>query len=301
MRYILIISFLFNVAFAQSLFGVVASDGNKLILDRVTVSSTHAYSFRKLRTAYTGNCVRVRRSSDNTQQDIGFVANYLDTAALKSFVGSNNGFVVTWYDQSGNSRNLTQSTTSVQPRIVNAGAIEYRNSRVSIYTSGSTGLTCATGIIGSTYSVSYVTASGSSSGYKRLINVSNADQIGFHGSLNGNMANFVGNLSAWNDVLANTPTFSLGSSNVLNVLFANMEQGSSALTPYANGTALNTKSGTTTPGTGFDLAWPTVVANQGQAWVGYTSEVIFFSTILQSTDRSTLFANQGSHFSVTIN
>jgi hypothetical protein len=40
-----------------------------------------AYSLRLLRTAYTGDAIRVRRASDNTEQDIGFV-NELDTAAL---------------------------------------------------------------------------------------------------------------------------------------------------------------------------------------------------------------------------
>lgn len=50
-----------------------------------------AYSLRKLRTAYTGNAIRVRRSSDNTSQDIGFNADgTLDTTAMLSFVGSNN-------------------------------------------------------------------------------------------------------------------------------------------------------------------------------------------------------------------
>jgi len=31
-----------------------------------------AYSLRKLRADYSGSAVRVRRSSDNTEQDIGF-------------------------------------------------------------------------------------------------------------------------------------------------------------------------------------------------------------------------------------
>jgi len=50
-----------------------------------------AYSLRKLRNAYAGSAIRVRRSSDNTAQDIGFDANgNLDTASMLSFVGSNN-------------------------------------------------------------------------------------------------------------------------------------------------------------------------------------------------------------------
>jgi hypothetical protein len=92
-----------------------------------------AYSLRKLRTAYTGNAIRVRRSSDNTSQDIGFKADgTLDTTTLLSFVGAGNGFVSIWYDQSGNGRNSTQSTILYQPRIVNSGVVEVFNSKPSL-------------------------------------------------------------------------------------------------------------------------------------------------------------------------
>ena len=43
-----------------------------------------AYSVRLLRTAYTGSAIRVRRSSDNAEQDIGFVSGSLDTSSLTS-------------------------------------------------------------------------------------------------------------------------------------------------------------------------------------------------------------------------
>lgn len=82
-----------------------------------------AYSLRKLSSTYTGNCIRVRRSSDNTEQNVGFVNNVLDTASLLSFVGAGSGFVTTFYDQSGNSKDVTQSTGVNQPRIVIAGAL----------------------------------------------------------------------------------------------------------------------------------------------------------------------------------
>jgi hypothetical protein len=42
-----------------------------------------AYSLRKLRNGYSGNAIRVRRSSDNAELNIGFVANELDTAHLQ--------------------------------------------------------------------------------------------------------------------------------------------------------------------------------------------------------------------------
>lgn len=78
-----------------------------------------AYSLRKLRSAYAGSAVRVRRSSDSTEQDIGFASDgEFDSAAFSAFVGGGTGFVKTWYDQSGNARDATQATTANQPRLV---------------------------------------------------------------------------------------------------------------------------------------------------------------------------------------
>jgi len=83
-----------------------------------------AYSLRKVDSAYAGSAIKVRRSSDNTEQDIGFVNNRLDTGSLTTFVGSGNGFVSVWYDQSGNGRHVSQSVLASQPRIVSASIIE---------------------------------------------------------------------------------------------------------------------------------------------------------------------------------
>jgi hypothetical protein len=89
-----------------------------------------AYSLRLLRAAYTGDAIEVRRSSDNTTQDIGFVNNELDTTSLLSFVGTggtDNGFVTTWYDQSGNGYDATQTTAASQPQIVSGGSVKTVN------------------------------------------------------------------------------------------------------------------------------------------------------------------------------
>jgi lysophospholipase L1-like esterase len=82
------------------------------------------YSVRLLNSAYSGNCIRVRRSSDNAEQDIGFSNSELDTVTLKSFIGANSAYVKTWYDQSGNGSDATQTTSGNQPRIMNAGVID---------------------------------------------------------------------------------------------------------------------------------------------------------------------------------
>jgi hypothetical protein len=91
-----------------------------------------AYSLRKLRYAYTGNCIRVRRSSDSTELDIGFVNNVLDTASLLSFTGSGDGFVTKWYDQSGNAKDIAQATAANQPQIVASGSVILEGTNPSV-------------------------------------------------------------------------------------------------------------------------------------------------------------------------
>lgn len=108
--------------------------GEQLFFGGVERQITGAYSgwsLRKLYDAYSGNAIQVRRSSDNTTQNIGFVGNDLDTASLLSFVGAGNGFVRTIYDQYG-SLNFTQTTNASQPQIVNAGSLYLEGGRPSI-------------------------------------------------------------------------------------------------------------------------------------------------------------------------
>ncbi len=97
-----------------------------------------ALSVRLLRLSYTGNCIEVRRSSDNTTQNIGFVNGYLDTGSLLTFAGAGSAFIKTWYDQSGNGRNYVQATNANQPRIVNSGSLDTQNSKAAIVFNGST-------------------------------------------------------------------------------------------------------------------------------------------------------------------
>ncbi len=79
-----------------------------------------AYSLRLLNTDYTGDAIVVRRVSDNTTQNIGFVDGELDTDTLNTFCSGTNGFVATWYDQSGNGYDSTNATASEQPKIYDA-------------------------------------------------------------------------------------------------------------------------------------------------------------------------------------
>jgi hypothetical protein len=96
-----------------------------------------AYSLRLLRTAYTGSAIRVRRASDNTEQNIGFTAlGGLDTSSLTTFCSGTNGFVTTWYDQSGNGRDATQTTAANQPQIVSSGSVILDNGKPAVQFDG---------------------------------------------------------------------------------------------------------------------------------------------------------------------
>jgi len=89
-------------------------------------NSAAAYSLRKLDKNYDGSAIEVRRESDNATQDIGFVNNELDVTSLENFCNGGNGFVTTWYDQSGSGNDATQTTASSQPKIYDSvsGVIE---------------------------------------------------------------------------------------------------------------------------------------------------------------------------------
>jgi len=88
------------------------------------VQPSGAYSFRKLKSTYSGPAIRIRRASDNLETDINFLG-YVpglgspwDEAAAAAHCAATTCTVVTWYDQSGNARHLTQATPANQPALV---------------------------------------------------------------------------------------------------------------------------------------------------------------------------------------
>lgn len=94
--------------------------GQGLILD--DYPATVAYSLRRISTTYTGNLIQIERTSDNTTQDIGYLAsNSLDTAAINTFCAGTTCRIKVWYDQSGNGLNAQQATHANQPIIYDGG------------------------------------------------------------------------------------------------------------------------------------------------------------------------------------
>ena len=96
-----------------------------------------AYSLRKLDKDYTGYAIKVRESAGNTLADIGFDSNGdLDTTALLAHTGPADGYVQTWYDQSGNGNNASQGTNADQPKIVSSGSVITENGKPAVQFNG---------------------------------------------------------------------------------------------------------------------------------------------------------------------
>jgi len=79
--------------------------------------------------ANKGALVEIRRSSDDLVKNFYYDSNNelslnskdWNGTTLSSWIGSDDGFVSTWYDQSGNASNAIQTIPSYQPQIVNSG------------------------------------------------------------------------------------------------------------------------------------------------------------------------------------
>ncbi|RYH20300.1 hypothetical protein EON65_23855 [archaeon] len=83
------------------------------------------YALHKTSSAYNAPTIRIRRSSDNAQLDFyanpdGDMNSDLNGAGtlLATWLGGSTAYVTIWYDQTGNGRHATQTTTSLQPTYV---------------------------------------------------------------------------------------------------------------------------------------------------------------------------------------
>jgi hypothetical protein len=103
---------------------------SSLLLDNYP-NALAAFSLRYLNSSYTGDVVLVRRNSDDAE--LGFTPTEITDGTLVGWVGAgNSGFVKTWYDQSGNSNDITQTGTTRQPRIVENAVLETDNGQVAL-------------------------------------------------------------------------------------------------------------------------------------------------------------------------
>ena len=88
-----------------------------------------AYSVRQLSNKAL-LCMRVRRDSDDVEQNFGFDTNGdLDSTGIAAFCGTANGYVTRWWDQSTNGVHADQATDASQPQIYDGTAVITENGK----------------------------------------------------------------------------------------------------------------------------------------------------------------------------
>ena len=87
------------------------------ILDGKLNNISFALGMRVLVSDYNGPVIRLRRVSDNAEQDFGWGDDdKVDISAINSWRNGADVFVHIWYDQSGLGRNAVQDITNQQPK-----------------------------------------------------------------------------------------------------------------------------------------------------------------------------------------
>lgn len=104
--------------------GRKAGGGGGLLLDMYP-GAIAAYSLRYISSSFTGDVILVRRDTDNAE--LGFTPTEITDGTLDAWVGAATAYVKTWYDQSGNGVDQTQTTGTLQPRIAITGTITTDN------------------------------------------------------------------------------------------------------------------------------------------------------------------------------
>ena len=268
-------------------------------------SAAAAYSLRKLRTAYTGNAIRVRRSSDNGEQNIGFDANgNLDTTTLLSFVGAGNGFVTTWYDQSGNTNLDAVQTSAVnQPYIVQSGVLCTLNGKAIIRNPNANVIRCLITPISSaqTRPISII-----ASGKIYSLPLNGYGNVGFY--LGGTVNAGAGSTYAFNVTPSSFGTqirygsTTVNTINTYNTYSSFIHQGhfaSSVLTSRINGidaTTTITDSAPFAANSNFTLIGANAVTTDFIPNIGMYEYIFYFSD--KTSDRAGIESNINSYYSI---
>jgi len=113
----------------QGMLLAVPEDGVTYLVDEYPPRV--AYGMNKLSSTAT-NSVTIKRSSDGDTLVVGFSGDNFDAASASAFVGANDAWVQTWWDQSGNDIHFYQTDSTRMPLIYSSGALVTESSKASI-------------------------------------------------------------------------------------------------------------------------------------------------------------------------
>ena len=256
------------------------TDGGGIgVLDTYTGASV-GYSLRNLKSSTT-NVVKIRRSSDNAEQD--FTAAGITDGTLTTFTGTggtDDGFVTIWYDQSGNGNNSTQSTANLQPKLVSAGVVNLENGKPAILydTSGAQTLSFTTRLTNNRSVFATVNPLTPASSYKQAIM---GDNIVY---------NYLGGVGTqWLTTLA--PNAIKQGNDFVNGVSSDLTTTSRV----ANQQVLISMIHTTSTGISSRISQDRAITTR--SWQGNYQELIVYPTD-QTTNLTAIDANINTHYSI---
>jgi hypothetical protein len=248
-----------------------------------------ALALRKIKLDYSGPAIRVRRSSDQSEINVGFLPDgNLDTATLLNFVGAADGLVVHWFDQASPGMTASQLTSTRQPAIVIGGVLQTQNGRPSVRFDGNSDI-LSMGLISPLtlpITVSLIHNNVSYYNYGVIFSNLSTNTIGLHSGatgqylFNGAVSTLINNQTNLN---LNETTIYYRSSG-LSDLFRN-GGASIGLNPGTSASILN----------GFNLGG---VAGPSNFLNGRISEFILAPGTWNSSDRLEWSAHQRLYFSI---
>ena len=263
--------------------GLTIPSAAAFLLDTYTGASA-AYSVRRLNSSYTGACMRVREDGGNTETDIGFDSNGdLDTAAIASHCGANNGYVRYWYDQStaggtGSGDDAGQATAASQPQIYD-GAMITENGKPAVKCTGGqlpTGMTAGS-ITGDFYFLHVWTYDGNAPSARTMYFGTGAHQL-------------VSSTTVRYQIGGNR-NFTVPTMSVNDQILSSLHRSSSTMAYAHQGSAISSVSDSTA------LALTHVGHNTPSSYRGVWQEVIMWDAN-HTSNRSAIETNVNNYFSI---
>ena len=245
-----------------------------------------AYSLRNL-TENNISVVRVCRDNDNAEQD--FTAAEVSDGTLTAWVGAgNNGFVRTWYDQSGNGNDATQATAASQPRIIDASSgLITKNGNAALNFDGNDFFT------GSSVNISQPLTEIAIAALQAGLENDDNDYRLIWGAVS-NAAIYKDDASSPDsfNMFAGTVRFGISANSSQNLWFA-LFSGSNSFAYINNVSAITGDAGT-------DSLNSLILGSEAggvKGWKGTIQEVIIYPTD-QSSNRAAIETNINAHYSI---
>ena len=271
-----------------------------------------AFVFASVSRSWRGKIAEVIiYDTDQTDNRGAFEANIAENYGISGIPAEDNqvnGFVETWYDQSGNGNDAVQATATKQPKIVNSGSLLTDGilfgANINLPLSG-TGLDILKNVThGNIFSVlkPLVTGTGNGRYFGASINGGTVARFLFADSQATNASVRIGGRSLDGDSftdLEGTTTHS----NAVSVLTGFINYGTKTATLFLNGSQINTSTlANMTAGNTSNTSSDTVAIGDFVSSGSNTSdfnakEIILFNTD-QSANRSAIESNINNHYSI---